>query len=104
MFDDMISTAGSICKAAILVKSKGAKEIHVAASHGVFAGDAFKKLREAPIDSIVVTDSIPVPEEKRLPNMKILPIGGFLAEAIMRIHQNKSISTMFTSTPDDDRA
>ena len=103
MFDDMISTAGSICGAADLVKRKGAKEIHVAASHGVFADPAIERLKAAPIDSIVVTDSIPVPEDKRLPNMKILPISGLLAEAIMRIHQNKSISTMFgPQDPDTD--
>ena len=67
MFDDMISTAGSICTAAELVKSKGAKEIHVAASHGVFCGPAIERLSNAPVDSIVVTDSIPVSPEKMLP-------------------------------------
>ena len=72
MFDDMISTAGSICGAAELVKKTGAREIHVAASHGVFAGPAIERLRAAPIDSIVVTDSIPIPPEKMLPNMKVL--------------------------------
>jgi len=96
MFDDMISTAGSICGAAELVKRRGAKEIHVAASHGVFAGPAIQRLRDAPIDSIVVTDSIPIPEEKRLPNMKILSVAPILGEAIKRIHQHKSISAIFS--------
>ena len=95
MFDDMISTAGSICGAAELVKSKGAREIHVAASHGVFAGPAIERLANSPIDSIVVTDSIPVSPEKRLPNMKVLSIAPMMAEAIKRIHQNKSISAIF---------
>ncbi|MEL7500353.1 MAG: ribose-phosphate pyrophosphokinase [Planctomycetota bacterium] len=96
MFDDMISTAGSICGAAELVKSKGAREIHVAASHGVFAGPAIERLQSAPIDSIVVTDSIPIPEEKRLDNMVILSVAPMMAEAIKRIHQHKSISEIFT--------
>ncbi len=78
MFDDMISTAGSIVGAAELVKKHGAKEIHVAASHGVFAGKAIERLRNAPIDSIVVTDSIPIPPEKMLPNMKILSVAPIL--------------------------
>ena len=96
MFDDMISTAGSICGAARLVKEQGAREIHVAATHGVFAGPAIERLRTAPIDSIVVTDSIPIPEEKRLPNMKILSVAPMMAEAIKRIHQHKSISEIFS--------
>ena len=98
MFDDMISTAGSICGAAELVKKQGAKEIHVAASHGIFAGPAIERLRAAPIDSIVVTDSNPISDEKRLPNMKVLPIAPILAEAIKRIHQHQSISAIFGSS------
>ena len=95
MFDDMISTAGSICGAAELVKSKGAKEIHVASSHGVFAGKAIENLKKAPVDSIVVTDSIPIPEEKMLPNMVVLSVAPIMAEAIKRIHQHESISAIF---------
>ena len=98
MFDDMISTAGSICGAAELVKKNGAREIHVAASHGVFAGKAVDRLKNAPVDSIVVTDSIPVTEEKaqQLPNLQVLSIAPMLGEAIRRIHQHKSISEIFS--------
>ncbi len=95
MFDDMIATAGSIVGAAELVKKKGAREIHVAASHGVFAGPAFERLKNAPIDSIVVTDSIPIDPEKMLPNIKVLSVAPMMAEAIKRIHQHKSISAIF---------
>ena len=97
MFDDMISTAGSICGAAELVKKQGAKEIHVAASHGVFAGKAVERLKNAPIDSIVVTDSIPITKEKsdQLPNLTVLSIAPMMGEAIRRIHQHKSISAIF---------
>ena len=96
LFDDMISTAGSICGAADLVKRKGAREIHIAATHGVFAGNAIEKLKNAPVDSIVFTDSIPLPPEKTLGNMKVLSISVLLAEAIKRIHHDQSISEIFT--------
>ena len=97
MFDDMISTAGSITGAAKLVKRAGAKEIHLAATHAVLCGKAIEKLREAPVDSIVVTNTIPLTPEKRLPNMRVLTVAPLLAEAIKRIHHDQSISEMFRS-------
>ena len=95
MFDDMISTAGSICGAAELVKKHGAREIHVAATHGIFAGKAIERLDKAPIDSIVVTDSVPLAPEKHLPKIEVLSVAGVLGEAIKRIHQHESISAIF---------
>ncbi len=95
MFDDMISTAGSIAGAARLVKKAGAKEIHLAATHAVLCGPAIQRLRDAPVDSIVVTNTIPLPPEKRLPNLKVLSVAPLLAEAIKRIHHDQSISEMF---------
>ena len=95
LFDDMISTAGSICGAARLVHEAGAKEIHIAATHGVLCGGAIEKLRAAPVDSIVITDSIPIPAEKQLPNLVQLSVAPLLAEAIKRIHHDQSISELF---------
>ena len=95
LFDDMISTAGSICGAARLVHKAGAKEIHIAATHGILCGPAIEKLRNAPIDSIVVTDTIPIPAEKQLPNLVQLTVAPLLAEAIKRIHHDQSISELF---------
>ncbi len=95
LFDDMISTAGSICGAARLVHKAGAKEIHIAATHGILCGPAIEKLRDAPIDSIVVTDTIPIPAEKQLPNLVQLTVAPLLAEAIKRIHHDQSISELF---------
>ena len=95
MFDDMISTAGSICGAAELVKRYGAKEIHVAVTHGVFAGKAIERLQKSPIDSVVITDSIPLRPEHRLDKIKVLPVAPLLAEAIKRIHHDQSISEIF---------
>ena len=97
MFDDMISTAGSIVGAAELVHKAGAREIHLAATHGVLCGDAIQKLRSAPIDSVIITNTIPLSPEKQLPNIKVLSVAPLLAEAIRRIHHNKSISQMFNS-------
>lgn len=95
MFDDMISTAGSICGAAKLVHEAGAKEIHIATTHGVLCGPAIEKLRQAPIESLIVTDSIPIPAEKQLPNLVRLSVAPLLAEAIKRIHHDQSISELF---------
>ncbi|MFN7734030.1 MAG: ribose-phosphate diphosphokinase [Pirellula sp.] len=97
MFDDMISTGGSICGAAKLVHEAGAREIHLAATHGVLCGPAIKLLRESPIKSLVITNTIPLPPEKRLDNIHVLTVAPLLAEAIRRIHSNKSISQMFSS-------
>ena len=96
MFDDMISTAGSICGAAELVKDCGAREIHVAASHGVFAGKAIERLSQAPIDSVVITDTIPTSKDNQLEKAKVLSVAPLLGEAIKRIHHHQSISEIFS--------
>jgi ribose-phosphate pyrophosphokinase len=96
MFDDMISTAGSISGAARVLRAQGAKEIHVATTHAVFCGPAVERLQAANLDSIVCTDSIPLRPEQMLPNMQVLSIAQLLGEAIKRIHRNESISRMFT--------
>ena len=95
MFDDMISTAGSICGAARLVHKAGAREIHIACTHGILCGPAIERIRNAPIDSITITDSIPIPPEKQLPNLVQLSVAPLLAEAIKRIHHDQSISELF---------
>ena len=91
----MISTAGSICGAAELVKSAGAREVHVAATHGVFAGKAIERLQEAPVDSVVITDSIPLSPDKKLDKIVTLSVAQLLGEAIRRIHHHQSISAIF---------
>ena len=95
LFDDMISTAGSICGAAELVKTAGAREVHVAATHGVFAGKAIERLQEAPVDSVVITDSIPLSPDKKLDKIVTLSVAQLLGEAIRRIHHHQSISAIF---------
>lgn len=97
MFDDMISTAGSITGAAKLVHKAGAKEIHVAATHGVFCGPALDRIREAPITSLIVTDTVcPILDDGAVPDkIRYLTVAPFLAEAIKRIHHDQSISDLF---------
>lgn len=95
MFDDMISTAGSICGAARVLQARGAREIHVACTHAVFCGPAVERLKDANLNSIVCTDSIPLRPDQILPQTQVLTIAPLLGEAIKRIHRNESISRMF---------
>ncbi len=95
MFDDLISTAGSICGAARLVHAAGAKEIHVAATHGLLCGSAIANIQAAPITSVVVTDSITLSKEQLIPQIHVLSVAPLLAEAIKRIHHDQSVSAMF---------
>jgi ribose-phosphate pyrophosphokinase len=96
MCDDIIATGGTVCSAAKLVKERGAEKIYVGATHGVFAGEALKLLSKAPIDEVVVTDTIPENEDaKKLRNIKVLTVSMMLGEAIKRIHKNESVSNLF---------
>ena len=95
MFDDMISTGGSICGAANKVHEAGAREVHVAATHGVLCGKAIENLQKAPIQSIVITDTIPLAAERRLEKIQVLTVSHLLGEAIKRIHRNESVSRLF---------
>jgi len=98
MFDDMISTAGSICGAARLVQEAGAREIHVAATHGILCGPALERIEDAPITSVVLTDSVPVDGDRKIPQIQILTVAPLLAEAIKRIHHDQSISAIFRNS------
>jgi ribose-phosphate pyrophosphokinase len=95
IFDDMISTASSICGAADVVHAHGARQIYLAATHGLFCADAVRKIREAPVDGVLVTDTIPLGPEKELPKIVTLSVAPLLGEAIKRIHRNESISRLF---------
>jgi ribose-phosphate pyrophosphokinase len=97
MMDDMISTAGTVCAAARLCKEKGAARILVGATHAVLCGPAIENLAKAPIDEVVATDTIPVGEDKlaALPKLKVLSVAKLMGEAIHRIHNDESISSLF---------
>ncbi len=95
IFDDMMSTAGSVVGAANVARYNGAREVYACATHAILCGPAIERLRDAPITQIIVTDSIPLPPNKQLPNIKVLSIAPLLADAIKRIHFNESVSKLF---------
>ena len=99
LVDDLIATAGTLCEAAKLLKSNGARDIHVAATHPIFCGPAMERINEAPLTSITVTDTVPLSEEVRqCPKIKVLTIANLLGEAIRRIHKDESVSSLFLET------
>jgi ribose-phosphate pyrophosphokinase len=95
IFDDMISTAGSVVGAAHVAHRNGARDVYACATHPVLCGQAIERLRDALIRQVVVTDSIPVPPSKQLANLTILSVAPLLADAIKRIHFNESVSVLF---------
>src|SRR5205085_12521657 len=95
IFDDMISTAGTLVGAAHIARCAGARDVFACATHAVLCGPAIERLRDAPLRQLVVTDSIPVPPSKHLPNLTVLSVAKLLADAIKRIHTNESISKLF---------
>jgi ribose-phosphate pyrophosphokinase len=95
IFDDMMSTAGTVVNAAGVARRNGAREVYICATHAVLCGSAISRLRDAPVQQIIVTDSIPLPPNKQLPNIKVLSIAPLLADAIRRIHYNESVSRLF---------
>ncbi|MEM7229923.1 MAG: ribose-phosphate pyrophosphokinase [Planctomycetota bacterium] len=97
MIDDMISTAGTVCEAARLVKEFGAESIYVAATHAVFAGLATGRLNEAPIKQVIVTDSIPIGTRggPLTHKLEVLTVARLLGEAVHRIHHDMSVSALF---------
>jgi ribose-phosphate pyrophosphokinase len=97
MMDDMISTGGTVCEAARLVRERGATQVWVGATHAVFAGSAQERLADAPIDRLIVTDTIPGGPRLDAVRHKLveLSMGRLLGEAIHRIHHNMSISALF---------
>lgn len=97
LVDDMISTGGTIAEAAKALVENGATEVHVSAAHGVFCGPAKERLDAAPIKSIVVTDTIP--KSNVTPKgVTVLSVGDLLGDAILRIHQGRSVSKLFPQT------
>jgi len=95
IFDDMITTGGSICGAADMVKEAGAQKIYLAATHGVLCCKAIELIRSSPVDRVVITDTVPLTRERSLPNITVLSVAPLLGEAIKRIHRNESVSRLF---------
>jgi ribose-phosphate pyrophosphokinase len=100
--DDMIDGAGTVVMAANKVHERGAKSVTVMATHGVFSGAARERLNDSPIDSVVITDTIPLsPYMRELvrPKITVVSIAGFLAKAIQYMHQGKSVESLHPGMP-----
>ncbi|MEZ6234646.1 MAG: ribose-phosphate pyrophosphokinase [Phycisphaerales bacterium] len=100
LYDDMISTAGTVCEAAALCMDRGAKRVIAAATHGVLCGPAIDRLVRSPIERLIVTDTIPRRESWAAlgDRLTVLSVAGLLGNAINNIHHNKSVSALFKVT------
>jgi len=99
--DDMIDTAGTLMEATDALLGAGAKEVHACCSHPVLSGPAGERIANSPIKSVVTTNTIPLNGElKKNPKIKVLSVAALLGEAILRIHQETSVSSLFDSTKD----
>jgi len=93
--DDMIDTAGTICQAAKALQNSGAKDVYCSATHAVLSGEAIARLQESPFKKLFVTDTIPLPENKKIDEIQVVTVGHLLAEAIDRIHHESTVSSLF---------
>jgi ribose-phosphate pyrophosphokinase len=94
ILDDMVDTAGTLTQGALAIKMRGAKAVHAFCTHPVLSGPAIKRINESPIDSLVVTNTIPV-EGKKCDKIVVLSIAELIGETIKRIHYSQSVSTLF---------
>tara|TARA_B100001250_G_C19654196_1_gene724093 strand:- start:33 stop:977 length:945 start_codon:yes stop_codon:yes gene_type:complete len=95
IIDDMIDTAGTTVNAANAAFQKGAKSVTAVATHGVLSGDAINRLKKSKIKKIIITDTIEIPEYKKIDNLEIVSVSNIFGEAVKRIHMGESVSALF---------
>ena len=95
LVDDMIDTAGTLLEGGRLLKKEGAKAIYACATHAVFSEPAVSRLSSGVFEEVIVTNTIPLPEEKQFPQLTVLSVANLIGEAIWRIHEDSSVSSMF---------
>ncbi|NOR05375.1 MAG: ribose-phosphate diphosphokinase [Deltaproteobacteria bacterium] len=96
ILDDMVDTAGTLCKAAQALKEHGANDVHGCITHPVLSGPAISRIKESVLESLVVTNTIPLSEEaQKVDKIKVLSVSALLGEAIRRIHDEDSVSSLF---------
>ena len=93
--DDMIDTAGTICQAAEALKARGAKAVIAAATHPVLSGPAIDRLKAAEFEEVIVTDTLPIPEERRFDSLTVLSIAPLIARAIREVFEEGSVTSLF---------
>ena len=101
--DDMIDTAGTICEAVRTLNNAGAASVTLVATHGLLSGPAVERLSQCGAREIVLMDTVPVPEEKRLTNMTVLSVAPLLAAGIRSVFESGSVSTLLNGLPEDMR-
>jgi len=95
LIDDMIDTAGTITSAAELLVSRGASVVYVAATHGVLSGPAIDRLKNAPIKEVILTNTLPIEDGKRFPELRLLSIAPIIADARDAVFEDTSVSQIF---------
>jgi ribose-phosphate pyrophosphokinase len=95
LIDDIIDTAGTITKAASVLKNFGAQKVYGCATHGVLSGPAIERINESELEKFIISDTIPLSPEKQSEKIEIVSVSGLFAEAIKRIHDNESVSKLF---------
>jgi ribose-phosphate pyrophosphokinase len=93
--DDMIDTAGTLATVVHALKERGATQIYAAATHALLSGPACERLQDAPLEEVVVTNTLHVPEEKRFGKLRILSVAELLSRAVLYTHSNESVSQLF---------
>ncbi len=95
IIDDIVDTAGSLCEGAKALKKEGALEVYACCSHAILSGPAVERINDSCIKELIITDTIPLPEEKKSPKIVTLSLADALADVILNIHQRKSVSNLF---------
>lgn len=95
LIDDMIDTAGTIALAAKELRDHGARAVYACCTHAILSDPALERLKEAPIEEVVVTNTIALPPERRIDKLVVLSVAEIIAEAILRVHEMRSISELF---------
>lgn len=95
LVDDMIDTAGTICEAGRMLRREGAREVYACATHAVFSPPAIDRLSSGIFEEVIVTNTIPVPADRYFPQLTMLSVANLLGEAVWRIHEDSSVSSMF---------
>jgi ribose-phosphate pyrophosphokinase len=95
LVDDMIDTAGTITEGAKILRQEGARQVYACATHAVFSPPAIERLSSGCLEEVIITNTIPVPEDNRFAQLKVLTVANVLGETISRIHDESSVSSMF---------
>jgi ribose-phosphate pyrophosphokinase len=95
LVDDQINTGGTICAAAEQLEAHGASEIYVVATHGIFADPAIDRLKNSVLSRVVVTDTLPIPDDCRIDKIEVLSVAGLIADALDAVFEDTSVSDIF---------